>query len=89
MTWTLLKARESFPHYSKQWDELNAIQGSPILLDSAFVAPLVRAFASENTLLAISGDKNQPTMALLNPNRMGFWQTFQPGQAPLGLVGPS
>jgi hypothetical protein len=82
----LLKARESFPHYSKQWDELNAIQGSPILLDSAFVAPLVRAFATDNTLLAISGDKNQPTMALLNPNRMGFWQTFQPGQAPLGLV---
>src|SRR5262249_7109566 len=31
-------------------------------------------------------DSQCPAMALLAPIRPGFWQTFQPSQAPLGLL---
>jgi hypothetical protein len=86
MGWLFRKASESFEQYRDTWDELNREQGNHLLLDSMFVGPLVRHFASERTLLGISNDPKNPGMALVERSRKGFWHTFQPSQAPLGLV---
>jgi hypothetical protein len=51
-----------------------------------FVGPLIRYFASERTILGISNDPKNPGMALIERSSKNFWHTFQPSQAPLGLV---
>lgn len=86
MGWLFRRASESFDQYRDMWDELNRAQGNHLLLDSMFVGPLIRYFASERTLLGISNDPKNPGMALVERVRKGFWSTFQPSQAPLGLV---
>lgn len=86
MSWIFKPALKAFDQYSEMWDEINGRQGSPIPLDSRFVAPLVRHFASAQTLLGISRDRSFPGMALVEKTRNGTWQTFQPSQAPLGLI---
>jgi hypothetical protein len=86
MRWVFKSARESFSRYRGLWDELNSRLGHHILLDSAFVELLIRHFASRNTLLGILNGGEDSGMVLVEPGRHGFWQTFQPSQAPLGLV---
>lgn len=86
MTWTFFPAKDAFEEHRSQWDRVNALAGNHPLLDSAFVGPLVRYFASARTLLAVSTAADYPGMALLEPGRAGFWSTFQPSQAPLGLI---
>jgi hypothetical protein len=86
MGWRFHKALQSFPSFSKDWDRMNRERGNHILLDSRFVGPLVRHFGSEKTLLAVRESAENPGMALIQPGRAGFWQTFQPGQAPLGAM---
>ncbi|HWP23817.1 MAG TPA: GNAT family N-acetyltransferase [Candidatus Binatia bacterium] len=77
---------EAFPSFAKSWDEINRQSSNHILLDSRFIAPLVRHFGSERTLLAVRGGSEAPGMALIERGKPGFWQTFQPGQAPLGAI---
>lgn len=86
MAWNFDSASDAFPRYRELWDEINRSQGNPILLDSMFVEPLIRQFGSEKTLLAIGNDGASPSLALFEQPKKGFWQTFQPSQAPLGLV---
>lgn len=86
MAWTLHPASEAFEQYRGLWDELNRNSASHILLDSAFVALLIRHFGSPRVRLAVSHDPHRPALALVAPARGGFWQTFQPSQAPLGLI---
>jgi hypothetical protein len=57
-----------------------------MLLDSRFIAPLLRHFGSEKTLLAVRENAEDVGMALIEPGKPGFWQTFQPGQSPLGAI---
>lgn len=84
--WEFHRAKEAFEKYRGEWDALNRICGNHMLLDSQFVLPLVSAFANEEILLGISNDTRYPGMALLERIRKGIWQTFQPSQAPMGLI---
>jgi hypothetical protein len=86
MAWRFHNALQSFPSFSKDWDRINRERGNHILVDSRFVAPLVRNFGSEKTLLAVRETTLEPCMALIEPGKPGFWQTFQPGQSPLGAI---
>jgi len=86
MTWLTVPALESYSRYRDEWDRINRQLGNHILLDSAFIAPLVRHFGSGKTLLAVRMSAPEPCMALIEPARLGFWQTFQPGQSPLGAI---
>jgi hypothetical protein len=86
MSWVLGNAREAFACYRDLWDETNHRLGNHILLDSTFVELLVRHFASANTLIAALTDGQNSGIALVEPVRQGLWQTFQPSQAPLGLI---
>ena len=86
MTWLISPARESFLRYRDEWDRINQQRGNHILLDSRFIDPLLRNFGSEKMLLAVHENAQAPGMTLIEPARPGFWQTFQPGQAPLGAI---
>jgi CelD/BcsL family acetyltransferase involved in cellulose biosynthesis len=86
MSWTFQLASKSFPSLHKEWDELNKRGSDHVLLDSGFVGPLVRHFGDDRTVLGIQNGGNNPGMALLHRKKMGIWETFQPSQAPIGLI---
>jgi CelD/BcsL family acetyltransferase involved in cellulose biosynthesis len=86
VSWQFHSALQSFPSFARDWDRINQQQGNHILLDSRFIEPLVRHFGSGKMLLAMRESASEPGMALIEPGRPRFWQTFQPGQAPLGAI---
>jgi CelD/BcsL family acetyltransferase involved in cellulose biosynthesis len=86
MGWVFENARESFHRYRHHWDELNRSLGNHLLLGSSFVELLIRHFASADTLLGVLKNERNSGMVLAEPVRRGLWQTFQPSQAPLGLI---
>jgi hypothetical protein len=86
MTWSLQPASSAFSRYHEAWDALNRANGHHLLLDSGFVTLLLRHFAPANVYLAVSDRPERPGLALVERVRPGFWQTFQPSQAPLGLI---
>src|SRR5262245_10014357 len=86
MKWHFLNARECFQGVRKDWDALNQLRGNHILLDSRFVVTLIKHFGTRDTRLALSIDGSKQGMALLEKTTMGRWCTFQPSQAPLGLI---
>src|SRR5262245_49131907 len=85
MTWRLYNGLHAFPAIAQDWDRINQRCGNHILLDSRFVESLLRNFGSEKILLAVRESAQEPGMALIEPGSTGFWRTFQPGQAPLGI----
>jgi len=86
MNWTFLPATE-FDACRDAWGRLNAAGANTPLLSPDFVAPLLRHFADCELSLAIAGDAADPqAMLLLARLGGGRWETFQPSQAPLGLV---
>jgi hypothetical protein len=84
--WRFEHAVDAFGDYRDRWDKLNAAQGDHVLLDTDFVEPLIRHFAPRDVLLAIADDEPPVGLGLVVKTGTGFWQTFQPSQAPLGLV---
>lgn len=86
MAWRFHHALQSFPSFSQDWDRINQQRGDHILLDSRFIEPLLRHFGSKKVLLATTESTQDPALALIEPGRFGFWQTFQPGQSPLGAI---
>jgi hypothetical protein len=86
MSWHFYSARDAFDKHREKWDELNKRCVNHILLDSLFVSCLIRHFASDRTFLGVSDDDRKPGMVILDKVRPGFLQTFQPSQAPLGLI---
>ena len=86
MSWVFRNARQGFDEYRENWDEINKRCDNHILLDSVFVGLLIRHFASDQTLLGVLNRENHRGLVLLESVRQGFWQTFQPSQAPLGLI---
>jgi CelD/BcsL family acetyltransferase involved in cellulose biosynthesis len=86
MGWVFRNAYDHFDRYRSMWDALNQSRGNHVLLDSMFVGPLIRHFASKETLLGISDDDRNSGMVIMDKVRTGLWQTFQPAQAPLGLI---
>ena len=85
MSWKIFPAA-AFEEHRTAWDELNHRGSGHVLLDSAFVGPLIRQFGSERVLLAWNTDPSAAGAMLLEPRHRGFWNTFQPSQAPIGLA---
>jgi hypothetical protein len=86
MSWKFQPAVEAFEEVRKNWDALNRAQHNHILLDSRFVSLLLRHFGSRNILVGISDDSRKPGMVLVERKAVGIWETFQPSQAPIGLL---
>lgn len=85
MSWQFHQAAQNFGSASKEWDAINLSRGNHVLLDSGFVSSLVRCFGKDEVLLGSNEDANNPGMALFVRKGNGFWETFQPSQAPIGL----
>ena len=85
MTWTFQPAQKAFATSRGRWDELNRQSSHHVLLDSDFVDPVLKHFGDDRVILASRNGSNRG-MALLQNNGKGAWQTFQPSQAPIGLI---
>ncbi len=84
MSWQLLSV-ESFNQYRREWDNLNLSSARSPVLETRFIKPLLNEFGTGAEYLAIFGAKNDPdAIVLLQYGRRGYWETFQPSQAPLG-----
>jgi CelD/BcsL family acetyltransferase involved in cellulose biosynthesis len=69
------------------WDRVNRCARNHILLDAGFVERLVRFFGGDNLVLARHKSDSRPAFALLAKSGRVSWTTFQPSQAPIGLIG--
>jgi len=85
MSWEFQSGMNGFEKARRDWDSLNRSCGNHILLDSAFVAALLRWFPNKHVKLGIDNGPNRGMLLLLQ-RRPGFWETFQPSQAPIGLI---
>lgn len=86
MSWRFESAGPGFQGHAPAWDALNREHGNHILLDSRFVALLIRCFGTPATTLAVSTRAESRGLVLLERGRLGFASTFQPSQSPLGLL---
>jgi hypothetical protein len=86
MNWIFQPAQKLFEEVKHDWDRLNRSSHNHILIDSDFVEPLLHHFGHPGILLGISQDSQRPGMVLVEKKHPGCWQTYQPSQAPLGLV---
>lgn len=86
MSWTFQSASSTFEQHRSTWDSINQARNNHILLDSGFVSPLLKHFPDESVLLGISRNSHGDGVALLTPRGLGRWETFQPSQAPIGLL---
>lgn len=86
MKWDFAPARKAFEGVRSRWDELNAMRGKHILLDSLFTDCALRHFGDESVLLGVKNDSLRPGLAVFKKKTFGFWETFQPSQAPIGLI---
>lgn len=80
--WQFFPASD-FPKYAEQWDKLNQqLYQSHPLLDSRFVAALLKYFGNQQVLLAVypaSAEQNG-NLLLLQPRKLGIWSSFLPSQ---------
>jgi hypothetical protein len=83
MSWKIYPISE-FKNHQDCWQRLNQEgTGSP-LLELAFISPMLHAFSSgKEILVRYESDNTLLAMAILSPNSLGRWTTFQPPQAPL------
>jgi Acetyltransferase (GNAT) domain len=88
MGWSYGTALQAFAQVQtmKQWDALNCSSHNHILLDSRFVAACLRWLAGPDVLLGADDPAHAHCMALVTKKSLGVWETFQPAQAPLGMV---
>src|SRR5690349_7932891 len=86
MNWSLVSAGEHFEKHRNGWDDLNRSRKNHILLDSRFVAPLLKQFGSKDIMLAFNPAADRRGFALLVKVGMTAWNTFQPSQSPLGMI---
>ena len=86
MSWDFHPATEKSEEWRKDWDTLNQSRHNHVLLDSAFIAPLVKHFGGGQVWVARSASSQRPGMVLLTRNGKMGWETFQPAQAPIGLI---
>jgi hypothetical protein len=84
--WKFKPGSKYFKDVSKDWDSLNNARGNHILLDSRLVSALLEFFGTPDVLLGIEGESIPSGMALVINKGRGVWETFQPSQAPLGLL---
>jgi hypothetical protein len=82
-TWQLIPAK-AFSEYAEEWDKLNErLYQSHPMLDSRFVGALIKYFGKPQTLIALypKNAKQKCNFILLQPRKLGLWETFLPGQA--------
>jgi hypothetical protein len=85
MPWKFQPASSKFEPLRPFWDATNRSLGNHILLDSGFVAPLLKHFSGRPVTLAFNEDAADSGAALLTSPGLSRWETFQPSQAPIGL----
>jgi hypothetical protein len=85
MSWKFQPATQSFDAFRPLWDDCNHARSAHILLDSGFVSPLLKHFATGHVLFGRSVSSSDPGVVLLISRGKGRWETFQPSQAPVGL----
>lgn len=89
MTWQIFPISR-FSELAAQWDGLQAQCSKLPFLESLFLAPLLKEFATGQEVIAADVRSGVwHCAAILAPRRLGAWETFQPSQLPLGAwVGP-
>jgi hypothetical protein len=86
MSWEFTPAQQTFAKNAQTWDAVNRAGHNHILLDARFVAAALRCFGGSDILLGINEDEAEGGACLLVKSSIGTWQTFQPAQAPLGML---
>jgi CelD/BcsL family acetyltransferase involved in cellulose biosynthesis len=86
MSWTFGRALDVFSQSRDLWEELHAGVKRHPLLDFRFVELLLSHFGSGSTLCGVEGSRDPRGIVLIEKVRAGMWQTFQPSQAPIGLI---
>jgi CelD/BcsL family acetyltransferase involved in cellulose biosynthesis len=89
MTWQIFPIAR-FPELATQWDGLQAQCSNLPFLESSFLSPLLKEFATGHEVIAVDVRNSVwHAAAILAPRRLGAWETFQPSQLPLGAwIGP-
>ena len=71
--------------YASQWDALVRSRPGTPFLESGFLQPAIDTFGSASELLCLLSDNGRlRAAAIMQRDRKGLWQTFQPSQLPLG-----
>ncbi len=84
MTWTIHPIAR-FADFSSQWDALVRSRPGTPFLESAFLQPMVANFGTGDEKLCLRHSSGQLcAAAIVQRERKGMWQTFQPSQLPLG-----
>lgn len=84
MTWNLHPIAH-FAAFADQWDTLARSRPGTPFLESSFLQPILETFGSGDERLCLYQPKGQLcAAAILQRDRAGMWQTFQPSQLPLG-----
>jgi hypothetical protein len=86
MNWQFSNALKSFSSYEHEWDSRNKRVGNHILLDSRLIASLLRYYSNGQEILLARETSAGSGMCLLIKVGVGRWSTFQPSQAPIGLM---
>jgi hypothetical protein len=85
INWIFYPVREFDGHQDK-WREISLVVPANPLLSYRFVSQLVKHFASGDELIAVCRkDGVAVAMTILQKMGLGKWQTFQPGQGPVGV----
>lgn len=76
----------AFDVYYEKWDRLNESGPNSPVLNAAFISCALKAFGYQGKIIAIlESDSKVMAMAILEKNKLGVWDTYQPSQAPLGF----
>jgi CelD/BcsL family acetyltransferase involved in cellulose biosynthesis len=84
MAWSIHPITQ-FANFSNQWDALVRLQPGTPFLESAFLQPLINVFGTgAERLCLFHANGKLRAAAIMQRERKGIWQTFQPSQLPLG-----
>ncbi len=86
MAWEFTPAQEYFQQVCARWDGLNRASQDHVLLDSRFIGSSLRWLDGEEVLLGVDNASMLRGMVLVKKSGPGQWETFQPAQAPLGMI---
>ncbi|MGQ5523154.1 GNAT family N-acetyltransferase [Chitinimonas sp. PSY-7] len=76
---------DQFPTVAGEWDALLQASAAIPFLESAFLLPLLKEFGNKREIVAIGRENGQAQAGtILQPRKLGLWETFQPSQLPLG-----
>ena len=69
------------------WNDLNQVTLRTVLLSSDFIEPLIETFSGGNECIVIAKrNDNVVALAIVQPSGRNRWRTWQPSQAPIGML---